>query len=266
MQTLKHDEQNYLEYRDTPWDQRTFGFRCNEILSTHASGEVEARLLLADFERSCEGERVQFSYTRIPAGNRILKAAFYGAGYYITECSLDVMVSVKDFRCPVAYGSVPMHIEEATEDDLPALRQIAADSFDYSRMHEDFNIPPPLARLRYSRWIDDLWAQKKIFHVHREEGKPIWFNVFEITPDHSIHSIVGGSARGMGLFSYAACAFSLDYCRKQGIKRMFTTISAANLGVMNMHFSLNYKVVASYYGFHRHRVMQTGEVSTVAKK
>lgn len=255
MRLIELDSDNRLTFRETPWDEATFGFRCNEIINIQASDEVHARELLVRFENTCSEDHVVFSYTRIPAQSQMLKSSFHHSGFYITECLVHVELNLEG-ECPFRpeLKSLRLSLDEATEEDIPHLRKLIAESFDYGRMHEDFMIPEELARLRYARWIDELRAQNKLIVVHRKKGLPIFFEVYEFKPDATVNVVVGGSGRDFGMCTFAMAATAFEYLKKRGCKRLQTAFSAANLGIFNYYMSLGgYRVLGTSFGCHKHR-------------
>ncbi len=259
MRLIELNSDNRLSFRETPWDEATFGFRCNEIGDIQASDEEHARELLDRFEHICSEDQILFSYTRIPAQSRMLKSALFHTGYSITECVVHVELNLEG-ECPFRseLRELRLSLEEATEEDIPHLRKILSESFDYSRMHEDINVPEELARLRYARWIDDLRTQRKHIVVHRRRGLPIYFEAYEFKPDATVHVVVGGSDRKYGMCTFAMAATAFEYLKNQGYKRLQTCFSAANLGIFNYYMQLGgYRVIGTSFGCHKHRDMTT---------
>ncbi|WP_238402952.1 hypothetical protein [Paenibacillus mesophilus] len=53
-------------------------------------------------------------------------------------------------------GRLSLEFHKAKESDIPEIKNIASQSFEHGRFHEDPRINRQLAQQRYENWIDDL--------------------------------------------------------------------------------------------------------------
>jgi len=88
-------------------------------------------------------QRVQ---AKIPATRADWLDALQQLGFRLVEGEVDLAITVTQHACP---GAVP-----ATEQDIPALRQLAAQAFAQSRFRAPWYAPDDSGRF-YARWIEN---------------------------------------------------------------------------------------------------------------
>lgn len=128
------------------------------------------------------------------------------------------------------------------------LHTIAVESFSDDRFHLDHNCPPEVADRRFSYWVDDLIADKRVvFDVLELNGYPIGFMAHKYN-----YLILAGFARrfiNAGLGSY----LWLSTCRKLrqlGYTKAEALISVNNVSVMNLYCRLGFKFKNPQNTFH----------------
>lgn len=121
--------------------------------------------------------------------------------------------------------------------DLDELLKIGHGAFRHGRFHRDFNIDPFLADQRYDRWLGQLYTAGNIFGIFyydelagfiaAEGGKLVLHAVAE-------------SMRNRGLAKY----FWTPVCHSlfdKGYRELSSSVSSANLAVVNLYCSLGFR-------------------------
>lgn len=243
---------NKLVYRDTPWDERVFGFKTNEITALEYSSPEGLAGLLSSFEQRCQTDGVAFSYTRIPAADLTAKRALQNAGFYYTETSLKISCGTIQKTAWDEKLKNLLPITDAEDSDFQEIKRIAGSAFDFGRFQEDSNISKETNAKRNMLWIDDLRTQGASFLVYKPENSVVSFLAYR--KGHlGLELILGGTDREKGLISPYFWVSFMDSFKRRGIKRVETLISAANLVILNLYIFLGFKVESTLIGFHKKR-------------
>jgi hypothetical protein len=131
-------------------------------------------------------------------------------------------------------------VEPATAADAPALAELAATAFDYSRFHEDPRIHPARARGRYRRWIVDSLSNGDEVWVHRRAGQVAALMSFRRVAPTQVELRLGGVAVGLGPLASMFWVGVLRGLAAQGVAAIATRVSAANAGALRLHDALGF--------------------------
>lgn len=238
-------------YQLTPWDTKSLGFKTAELFDLDSfDTEQNLKEILVSTEKKLKKELVAFVYTRIKAQNHIAKKLLQEKGYYFAESSMSVIKNkIQKFvpvKCP-KIDYINFEVQYATE-----LKQIAKNSFDYSRFHEDPYIDKNFARNRYYNWIDDLIDQNRDIKVAKKGNKIIGFSIQETkVEENKSKLILAGCARGSEIFVKSLWNEILIYNQSLGISNIETIISSSNIGVMNVYNYFDFKTENTFFGFHK---------------
>jgi len=257
MDTLRIDEHNYILSRPTPWDERVFGFKTNELVDVRYQDIESLRHLIALFDRSNRESNVRFSYTRVNTEDKLLRHVLSSFSFYYAETSLSVGINKMDKQDFGANFKNDLPLTVPDTSDYDQIKEIARSSFDYSRFHEDYNIDIEKARDRYFYWIDDLVAQGKQALIYKRDGIVKSFLFYE-RHDASVDLILAGSIRGSDILSYYFWPSFMTYLQQGGCKKATTVISASNIGILNLYARLNFKFEKTLIGFHKMYDVQGG--------
>jgi hypothetical protein len=248
---LEHrlDESNAITYRLTPWDTRAFEFKTSELLSVQYTNEEKLSEMLSAFDSFNRAQDVRFCYTRISSKDHFLKHYLQKNGFYYAETSVEVaknniMSFVPDKRVPVLTLEVP------GESDYEEIKQMASEAFDHSRFHEDVNIDPKLARVRFYNWVEDLIRQEKEIYVARVKGEIVGFNIQDVKGDVA-HIILTGCKKSKSMLSVPLWQAVIMDLQSRNIKTFETLISASNTGVFNLYIYFQFKVMNTLAGMHK---------------
>jgi hypothetical protein len=250
MNRIEINTDNYLEYRDTPWDARAFGFKTNELLEIKFESIRNLQFLIDEYIRYTKENNIKFCYTRIPSDEIQLRKVLQEKGFYYAETSyyLSKIITKRD-----NFGRIfknDLIIAPPVDDDFEAIRNIARDAFNFSRFHEDCNIDIAKARDRYYNWVDDLRNQGKHFLAYKINQELISFLAYN-TSEKELDLILAGTVAGKGMISFNFWASFMTYFQNQGYSRAKTVISASNIGIVNLYSRLDFKFDKLMLGFHK---------------
>jgi len=238
-------------YRLTPWDTKALNLKTAELLYLdELTTEDEFEKVLKEMINTLKSKEVKFVYTRIDSQNNFAKHLLQSNNFYFSECSISLVkkkvqkyVSVK---CP--------KIDFLNFDikDLLVLKNIAKNSFKYSRFHEDPFIDESSASLRYFLWIDDLIKQNADIKVAKKGNRIIGFSIqTNSTEESKSQLILAGCSLGDEIFVKSLWNEILLYNKSLGFSRIETMISGSNIGVMNVYNYFNFTTQKTLFGFHK---------------
>jgi hypothetical protein len=242
--------QKKIEYLLTPWDTKSLGFNTAEI---NINGYTEFQNFKEDysiFENELVKCNVKFIYTRVSNLDKHLRNFLQKAGFYFVETSIELNLNkLSNFE----RRKLPkIEYKIAAKDDLAFIKNIARDSFNFGRFHEDVNISITKSRLRYFNWIDDLVKQNAEIYVAKIGGSIIGFNIQKSDYSKKTTTLVlAGCKQGAEIFSMSLWNEIIDENKTKGINQISALISASNIGVFNLYLNFNFIVKNTYFGFHK---------------
>lgn len=240
---------SWIEYRETPWDRKSFGVQTKEIMDVHYEQERDLTELVDRFEATLEPEALV--YFRRDSNDLTVKKVMLSKGYYIAECAcLMKLARFKKVDFSKIYkNDLPLDTHY-NEEDIRQLQQIARESFHYSRFHEDPFIDLEKAKLRYENWILDLVEQGKKLFLYRSGDEIISFLFYEVI-DKKANLILGGSKDGYGMMTLYFFSTILTRFQQEGIKKIEVMISASNLGILNTYITFGFTDQTTFFDYHK---------------
>lgn len=253
MLRISIDDQNYINYRFTPWDSKIFECGTSEILEIYYNNEANLTLLLIDFEKEMDRNKISFTYIRINSNDKLLKVLLQKSGYYFVETSLSVSLNNLRKHNFKSIFRNDLKLIKPDEIDFIQIKSIAQNAFNYGRFHEDLYIDENKAKERYFNWIDDLRKQSKNFLVYKVENEIISFLIYELINNNTVELILAGSNVNRGLMSPYFWSSFMTYFQENEIKKVKTIISSSNLPILNLYNKFNFTVEETMFGFHKFR-------------
>lgn len=239
-----------IEWRLTPWDEVVFGYPCAEITEFRASDAIAGLALINEFEAWARGRGVLFAYGRFDS-NEITKGVLSTAGYYFAEASYRIrsqqLAKTAHFDSLIRPGP---SLIRAQQDDLDEMLGILTSDFHFGRMHEDPWVSSEEAALRYKNWLYSLHEQGSEVYAYQDAGRVIGLHVQNTLEGRADLTLTGVGARYSPLAA-SLWALVLRLNRERGVKQAWTTISAANIPIVNLYSRFGFQVEALLLGFHK---------------
>lgn len=246
----------WLHLKDTPWDARAFGRPTQDLVACALAAEndgpphLDAELFSCLEERCADGG-IALVTARIDADRRHAIGRFQAAGFRQVETVYRLALpNLSRFSPPPRLRTLALR--EARPADAPALIAQAAGTFRYGRFAEDPAIPEAVNRDRQIDWMEGLLAGGSRVLVADLAGEPAAFMAVTVDGDGA-QLVLGGTRPTAAALALPLWSSVLQLLRAEGVRRVSATISAANLGVVNLYASLGFRFEQVLAGLHLHR-------------
>jgi len=227
---------NTIQYGLIPWDSEIFGFNVAEIFNVELSNLETTGAFFSEFEKQVKMLGVRLLVAKVSAYERHIFYEFQRSGYIFIEETINPYI-VNLQKSDVNYAKYSkITLKNATEVELPAIREIASTTFEYDRFHLDFNLDANLANKRYSVWIDNSYRSNDDVLYAELNGNVAGFSIVRIDGQSASLPLIGianpHKGTAIGLFFYMATCNRL---KELGVKAVSTTISLNNINVLNIY-------------------------------
>lgn len=205
----------------TPWDSVIFNIPTYEIKIPS-----ETNLRWANSNRGHYTLKVDGLYPR---------GYLEKFGFYHTDTMLEPWVTRDKFLPAEIINHATIRLVQNMNTEI---REIATTSFFYDRYHKDSNLPPHLSSARYGVWIEDIINKNGYLYSLEYFEHTIGF--FAGNKNKIILHAISRKHQGKklsGVF-WTLCCSDLF---KKGHTELCSSISAANLAVLNLYASLGFK-------------------------
>lgn len=205
-------------FRKSPWDTAVFGIDAYEI--TELSREA---LELA----ACTPGHYTVRMDPLAP-----KQLLQNNGFYYCDTLVEPHCSPLRFNAFID-GEAGL----ARDVGLEPLLAICHGAFAHGRFHRDFNLPPALADQRYDRWLAQLHAAGQVYGlIYRGELA----GFIAANGGSLVLHALSGALRGKGLAKYLWTPVCRDLFA-QGYRELTSSVSAANLAVVNLYATLGFR-------------------------
>ena len=215
--------------RPTPWDRAVYGVETFEL------DPVDARALA--YAKEHPGH-----YTA-KVDPLATKKPLHEAGFYYCDTLLEPRCARADLvrweRAGITVG---------TDVAFEELQAICHAAFEHDRFHRDFHLDPALADRRYDRWLGQFHEAGDLYGI-RVDGEPAAF-IGLAANKLALHAIAP-RFRGKGLAKYLWSPACELFFASRGLGTLTSSISAANLPVVNLYASLGFTFGAAVDVYHR---------------
>ncbi len=236
-----------------PWDSDIFGFRVAAYKAGSVRSQQEIAAFKVHFRSWMRANDILLCSCAVPATDSFWRRWLPEAGFRFVDCALQVSLG------PLSRAHLPkvrLGLRPAEPPDHSAIEAIAAQSFAHGRYHADPFFPDELAHRRYLRWIQNALLggkpEDRVF-VLGKPGQVMGFYHATIEGDQSDLRLAAVKPdlkkTGAGVDLYAGVLHEL---RRLGIRRVVSTISPANTGVMNLYSMLGFRFSAPEVIYHWH--------------
>ncbi len=237
-----------------PWDSESFGFPVGVYRTPAAQIDPAARQSLqTHFLVWMEDRGALLCSCTVPAARSFWRVCLPGIGFHFVDYTLQVTLGgLPKARLPGAR----LELRRAEPEDRSAIEAIAAHSFTHGRYHADPLFPDHLADLRYVHWVrralSGTNAADRVF-VLGGHGEVLGFCHVTVEGDVSDLRLAAVApdlkATMVGVDLYAA---TLRALQNLGIRRVVSTISCANAGVMSIYAMLGFRFSNPEIVYHWH--------------
>lgn len=214
--------------RPSPWDTAVFGISCCEIIDLSEAALAYAATTPGHYTVKLD-----------PLAD---KSLLHRCGFYYTDTLLQPVCDASRF-VDHAHPEVSVCVLADAQRLLPMCR----DSFAYGRFHRDFNLSAEAADRRYMQWLEQLCREDAVLGLIYE-GELAGF--IAARKGALVLHALDARFRGRGLAKYlwsAACR----HLFAAGAIELSSSISAANLAVLNLYASLGFRFRHAVDIYHR---------------
>ncbi|MGY0692056.1 GNAT family N-acetyltransferase [Virgibacillus sp. FSP13] len=214
--------------RPTPWDKRNFSINTYEVMSLTE-------------EALSETDQQEGHYT-VKIDSLQSPEKLLNHGFYYMDTLIEPVCKHEKFM-PFDRDGTSISKDYQAQDVF----DIAGGAFVHGRFHRDFNIPSPLADLRYINWVKDLHEKEQIFGLFYEQELAGFYGYED---DKVLLLGIKKDFRNKGL----AKAFTSKGCQEQfnlGHDTLRTSISAANVASLNLFYSLGFRLKHTVDVYHK---------------
>lgn len=242
------DKNNYLEHINAPWDGEPLGLSAQNIVEFVAETDKNANTLITLFDIAYSN--TDYSSIRIDSRDISQIKALGRAGYHMTEVVMKVTGVLPKLNLDTSlFGKFTFEL--ASEDDFDYISEYSVKYFDHGKFHEDPLIERKTANLRNINMVRDLTSSYTTY-VGRVNQNILGFMILDQNDD-SIELLLGGIHPNYRHLSYAFWNRVFYEYIDKGVKKVTTTISAANIPVVNLYSRLGFKFNQALYGFRKFR-------------
>ncbi len=219
---------NTDDIRPSPWDKRIFSMDCFEIMNI--------------CEQALSHAAVTPGHYTVKIDPLADKSLLHHYGFYYVDTLIEPTCEQSHF---IAHRHPDCSI--ASNVEIADLLPMCTNSFMHGRFHRDFNLPAEDADRRYAQWLEQLHEEADVFGLYYrqelagfiacKEGKLL------------LHTITS-SFRGKGLAKFfwsVAC----ERLFQDSVQTITSSISAANLPVLNLYSSLGFRFTHAVDTYHR---------------
>jgi GNAT superfamily N-acetyltransferase len=205
------------QLKATPWDTAAFGLPTWELL---------------EYSEAALQQAVQTAgHHTIKVDPLADKRLLHEHGFYYCDTLIEPHCKATRLR-PASHADASI----SKVPDLDLAMEICKGAFAHGRFHRDFNLPRAAAELRYEKWLKQLLDAEQVYGLY---WQGVLAGFIGYNDNNLVLHAVAEQQRGKGLSKYwwsAVCEELLA----AGHLEVKSSISAANLAVLNLYASLGF--------------------------
>lgn len=212
----------------TPWDAMALGMDTYEITSLSKINLVEIL--------------VNPGHYTVKVDPLSSKKILHDYGFYYCDTLLEPICKYDQF---IFFDNDAVSFSQ--EISLSELESICREAFQYGRFHRDFNVNREHAEIRYINWLKQLHASQSVYGLYYQQ---IVAGFIAIHDNKLILHALHLAYRNKGLAKF----FWSKVCKhlyESGCTELMSSISAANLSVLNLYKSLGFRFQNALDIYHR---------------
>lgn len=246
---IKIDQNNYLKYIDAPWDGNPLGMEANSIIEFKSEDYQKSLSLLSKFEKL--NSNIKYTSTRIDSRDTHIVKALGTLNFHMTEIAMKVTGVISKLDIDENMFNKFSFEQTQSKEDYKVISKYAVDFFHHGKFHEDPLITRSSANLRNINMVSDL-TEKYTTYIGKINNNIIGFMILK-EENTTIDLLLGGIHPNYRHLSYPFWNRVFSEYKIKGFKKFTTTISAANIPVINLYNKFNFKFNQSLYGFRKFR-------------
>ncbi len=207
----------------TPWDREVFGVETYEIIA-HGNGSLNPEV---------EALVQNPGHYTLKVNPLSSKEDIQQLGFYYVDTLIEPFCKESDFR-PHSHPSAYLQDQMTSKELEPLVLGV----FKHGRFHRDFNLDPHLSDLRYLNWASQLNQSGQLIGLGFDQNL-IGFFAFD-KAKILLHSILPTyQGKGLGKYLWTPACQRLF---AQGNSEIYSSVSTANLAIVNLYISLGFKM------------------------
>jgi L-amino acid N-acyltransferase YncA len=212
----------------TPWDMAAFGMPTWELLEYSEAALQQAQYTVGHHTLKID-----------PLADKRLLTDY---GFYYCDTLIEPHCNAERLR-----RAYHQDTGISKSIDFKQAMLICNGAFKYGRFHRDFNLPNIAADLRYENWLKQLLDAQRVYGL-------FWQGALAGFIGHNANNlvlhVVAEKYRGKGLSKYWWSAVCTELLAS-GHNEVKSSISAANLAVLNLYSSLGFSFSKPQDVYHR---------------
>lgn len=248
---IELDDQNSIEFRETPWDKRVFDLDTLEITNLSIRSVSKGQELV---NQLLEDQTPELCYGRFEADDLLSKQVLINRGFIPTESQVSLFIpSLERYELPEMHQKRILPLNEATEEDRIQVIEHTAGMFRFSRFHEDPFIDPNKADQRMQNWVQQMAEENVPLLVYKMKGALTSFVFYEIK-EQTVFLKLGGSVEGRGMITPYFFGSVINHFKKMEMKVLDgVDVSVANTGIFKVYLALNFDLKNTFVDYHWHK-------------
>ena len=203
--------------KSTPWDTAAFGMPTWELTEYSVNALQQAAQTAGHYTLKVD-----------PLADKRLLHEY---GFYYCDTLIEPHCNANRLRAV-------QHPETTISRNVDVARALAIcnSAFEHGRFHRDFNLPKAAADLRYNNWLKQLLDEQKVYGLYLQG---VLAGFIAHSGNNLVLHALAEKYRGKGWSKYwwsAVCKELLE----TGHHEVKSSISAANLAVLNLYASLGF--------------------------
>lgn len=230
------------------WDSEHFGFPIAQLDSDCLTPELIARA-----NAWCENQSVRCLYFLADPVNPNLVALASQFSFEFVDARMSLSTTQLPDTLAMQHG--PIHIGLASQDDLPALENLASKTHRNTRFFSDIRFPENRAQELYRKWVrkDVLAGNTLVARSRTENGSPLGYITIQANLDAKQASIglvaVSEASRGKGVGT-ALVQAALFHAHENGARRISVVTQGNNVIAQRLYQVNGFRTDSCRYWYH----------------
>jgi hypothetical protein len=238
------DSHSHIVHRFNAWDYNSMGLKIGEIIECRLCDKSD--MIIEQYVEQCRLKGFDHSIVRIDCNDFATRSLFSKLGFTNVETTYEISCRAKNLKNLNTRSMKNKTIMESC--NLNDLKKLSHDIFEHGRFAEDFNIGRELSNKRNSYWVSQLYEEGHPRKFLFNKGELIGF-MFYKQEGENVRLILGGVSPR---YSHVALKFwSQVFSNISEDQTIHTSISANNLGVVNLYSHFGFKFNNSLVGYHK---------------